>query len=154
MQEMEKTHIQSLGQEDPLEKELPTYSSILAWEFPWTERSLVGYSPRVTQRVRPDWAHIQHKSRSVMYDLMSKAIILWNLVWKSKMWILTHFMGYKRLIFFGFFLPSFKNPEAMQKQTVGFRTQWSSLRIFPPNRWVQVTWEQRQAKQSIWRWFS
>ena len=64
MQEMEKTQIQSLGQEDPLEKELPTYSSILAWEFPWTERSLVGYSPRVTQGVRPDWAHIQHESRS------------------------------------------------------------------------------------------
>jgi len=54
MQEMGKTQIQSLGQEDSLEKELPTYSSILAWEFPWTERSLVGYSPRVTQRVRPD----------------------------------------------------------------------------------------------------
>ena len=37
MQEMEKTEIQCLGQEDSLEKELPTHSSILAWEFPWTE---------------------------------------------------------------------------------------------------------------------
>ena len=27
----------SLGQEDPLEKEMTTYSSILAWEIPWTE---------------------------------------------------------------------------------------------------------------------
>ena len=47
MHEMGKTQIQSLGQEDPLEKELPTYSSILAWEFPWTEGS---------QRVRQDLA--------------------------------------------------------------------------------------------------
>ena len=29
--------VQSLGGEDPLEKEMETYSSILAWEIPWTE---------------------------------------------------------------------------------------------------------------------
>ena len=29
--------VQSLGQEDPLEEETATYSSILAWETPWTE---------------------------------------------------------------------------------------------------------------------
>ena len=30
--------VQSLGQEDPLEKEMATCSSILAWEIPWTEK--------------------------------------------------------------------------------------------------------------------
>ena len=34
---MQETHVQSLGQEDPLEKEMATHSSILAWEIPWTE---------------------------------------------------------------------------------------------------------------------
>ena len=34
---MQKTQVQSLGQEDPLEKEMATHSSILAWEIPWTE---------------------------------------------------------------------------------------------------------------------
>ena len=34
---MQETVIRSLGQEDPLEKEMATYSSILAWEIPWTE---------------------------------------------------------------------------------------------------------------------
>ena len=29
--------VQSLGQEDPLETEMATHSSILAWEIPWTE---------------------------------------------------------------------------------------------------------------------
>ena len=29
--------VRSLGQEDPLEKEMTTHSSILAWEIPWTE---------------------------------------------------------------------------------------------------------------------
>ena len=34
---MQETHILSLGQEDPLQKEILTHFSILAWEIPWTE---------------------------------------------------------------------------------------------------------------------
>ena len=34
---MQETWVRSLGQEDPLEKEMATHSSILAWEIPWTE---------------------------------------------------------------------------------------------------------------------
>jgi len=34
---MQETWIQSLGREDPLEKEMATHSSILAWKIPWTE---------------------------------------------------------------------------------------------------------------------
>ena len=45
MQEMQEIQFQSLGQEDPLEKEIATHSSILAWRIPWTE-SLSGYSPK------------------------------------------------------------------------------------------------------------
>ena len=37
--------VPSLGWEDPLEEGMATDSSILVWEIPWTERSLVGYSP-------------------------------------------------------------------------------------------------------------
>ena len=33
----QETWVQSLGLEDPLEKEMATQSSILAWEIPWTE---------------------------------------------------------------------------------------------------------------------
>ena len=40
---MQETRIQSLGWEVPLEKEMATHSSILAWTIP--SRSLVGYSP-------------------------------------------------------------------------------------------------------------
>ena len=36
---MRETQGQSLGWEDPLEKEMATYSSILAWRIPWTEGS-------------------------------------------------------------------------------------------------------------------
>ena len=34
---MQETQVQSLGQEDSLEKEMATHSSILAWKIPWTE---------------------------------------------------------------------------------------------------------------------
>ena len=34
---MQETWVRSLGQEDPLEKEMATHSSILAWGVPWTE---------------------------------------------------------------------------------------------------------------------
>jgi len=34
---MQETQVGSLGWEDPLEKDMATYFSILAWEIPWTE---------------------------------------------------------------------------------------------------------------------
>ena len=37
MQETKEMWVQSLGQEDPLEKAMATLSSIFAWEIPWTE---------------------------------------------------------------------------------------------------------------------
>ena len=39
---MQMTLVRSLGQEDPLEKEMATHSSTLAWRIPWKKRSLVG----------------------------------------------------------------------------------------------------------------
>ena len=35
---MQETQVQSLGQEDTLEKEMATHCSILAWRIPWTEK--------------------------------------------------------------------------------------------------------------------
>ena len=37
LQAMQETWVQSLGQEDPLEKKLAPHSSTLAWKIPWTE---------------------------------------------------------------------------------------------------------------------
>ena len=41
---MRETQVLSPGREDPLEKEMATHSSILAWKIPWMEETL-GYSP-------------------------------------------------------------------------------------------------------------
>ena len=42
---MQETRVPLLGQEDPLEKGMGTYSSILAWRIPWTEKPGWLYSP-------------------------------------------------------------------------------------------------------------
>ena len=46
MQETEETWVQSLGWEDPLEEEMATRFSILAWRIPWTEEPGVAKSQR------------------------------------------------------------------------------------------------------------
>ena len=50
---MQETWVQSLGWEDPLEKEMATYSGILAWQIPWTEEP-GGLQFLGLQRVRQD----------------------------------------------------------------------------------------------------
>ena len=37
MPAMKETRVRSLGQEDPLEKDMAIHSSVLAWRIPWTE---------------------------------------------------------------------------------------------------------------------
>ena len=50
---MQETQVQSLGQEDPLEKGMATHCSILAWRIPWTEDP-GGLQPTGLQRVGHD----------------------------------------------------------------------------------------------------
>ena len=60
MQETEETWVRSLGREDPLEKEMATHSSILAWEIPWTEEP-GGLQSMGSQRVGYDLATKQQQ---------------------------------------------------------------------------------------------
>ena len=51
---MAETRVRSLGREDPLEKEMATHSSIIAWKIPWTEEP-GGLHFMGPQRVKDDW---------------------------------------------------------------------------------------------------
>ena len=53
MHETQEMWVQSLGEEDPLEKEMATCASIPAWEIPWTEEP-GGLQSMGSQRVRHD----------------------------------------------------------------------------------------------------
>ena len=59
---MQETRVRSLGQEDSLEKEMATQSSILAWRVSWMEE--LGRLQSVgLQRVRRDWSNNMHTLR-------------------------------------------------------------------------------------------
>ena len=56
---MQETQVPSLGQRDPLEKEIATHSSLLSWEIPWAEKNgglqfmgshTVGYNLAIKQQ--------------------------------------------------------------------------------------------------------
>ena len=56
----DKTRVLFLGQEDALEKEMATYSGVLAWEIPWTDEP-GGLSPTGLQRVKYELATKQQQ---------------------------------------------------------------------------------------------
>ena len=55
---MQEMWVRSLGQEDPLEKEMATHSSIIAWKIPWTKKP-GGLQSMGLQRIRQDLASKQ-----------------------------------------------------------------------------------------------
>ena len=76
---MRETWVRSLGQEDPLEKEMVTHSSILACRIPWTEKPGRLQSTG-SQRVRHDWAtslslSIKLTANSLIFSVEIKVIL-------------------------------------------------------------------------------
>ena len=85
---MQKTRIQSLPQEDPLEKEMATHSSILVWEIPWAEgwratvhrvarvrRDLATKQQGISSRI-PAINHSQLNSSSCALEVVGKAMTI------------------------------------------------------------------------------
>ena len=82
---MWETQVWSLGQEDPLEKEMATHSSILAWRIPWTEEP-GGLQSTGLQRVRHDWATslsfmVYAVSKRETFRLSSKTARFFCTIW-------------------------------------------------------------------------
>ena len=69
LQDTQETWARSLGQEDPLEKEMATQSCILAWRIPWTEepgslQSMESRELNTTQQLNhQEQEHIRHHSK-------------------------------------------------------------------------------------------
>ena len=76
MHEMQEMWVWSLGQEDPLEEEIATHSSMFAWKIPWTEEP-GGYSP-CDHRVGHNWA-CTHKVNKTWTALLSLCYSFWYL---------------------------------------------------------------------------
>ena len=72
---MRETRVQSLGQEDPLEKEMTIHSSILAWRIPWMEKPSRLQSTGL-QRVGHDWAISSSPSPYSGSQLLKLSIVI------------------------------------------------------------------------------
>ena len=81
---MQEMQVWSLGQEDPLEKKMATYSSILALKMPWTEEP-GGLQSMELQKVRSNWAPM-HNSSIYMRSEKSEQK-LWNLFFQIVMFL-------------------------------------------------------------------
>ena len=89
---MQEVWVQSLGWEDPLEKEMATHSSMLAWEIPWTEEP-GGLSTVGSQRVGHDWVtkRQQQKNRPLPHPQQFWFIGLsWGTSWGLLFMCLSH----------------------------------------------------------------
>ena len=88
---VQETRVRSLGWEDPLEKEMATHSSTLAWKIPWTEEPGRLQSMGL-QRVRHDWATSFHFTST--WEI---GCILWSKYCQVYYKILLNFLGNIRL---------------------------------------------------------
>ena len=115
---MRETWVQSLGWEDPLEKEMATHSSILAWRIPWTEEP-GGLQSTGSQRVGHDWAlslHFTFKEKaslpwqmrttitqgSFVYSILLPclSVNLCNCVYRMSPWLPSHLNAWKVFLSF------------------------------------------------------
>ena len=74
MQETQETLVWSLGQEDPLEQEMETHSSIPDWKIPWTEEP-GGLQSKGLQRIRHDWVTKQAQIPEIDFHVKNEAEI-------------------------------------------------------------------------------
>ena len=80
---MQEFWVQSLGWEDPLEKEMAVHSSIPAWRIPWTKGPGVLQSTG-SQRVRHDWVTKTYSFTFILFILL----LFYSLVWNQEVWCL------------------------------------------------------------------
>ena len=69
MQEAQEMWVWSLGWEYPMEKEMATHSSILAWRILWTEEP-GGLQSMGSQRVGYDWAHTRYPRDKIRWEAL------------------------------------------------------------------------------------
>ena len=74
---MQETWVQSLGQEEPLEEEMATHSSILAWRIPWTEEPCRLQSMVLQSQTRLSTHTQEHSAALVFFFFWRKLSHVW-----------------------------------------------------------------------------
>ena len=127
---VQETWVQSLGQEDPLEKGIATCFSILAWKIPWTEET-GGVQSMGQQRVRHDWV-TKHSTlgTDVVYRNKEKLSIM-----KDRNWAVL------RISITETWRSSLKDlPPDDSATTQPFTSRCCRIRIINPKLWFNLRW--------------
>ena len=64
---MQETQVQSMGQEDPLEKEMATHSIILAWRIPWILWNPTGAWQATVHRITKSWTKLSDLNNNYLW---------------------------------------------------------------------------------------
>ena len=102
---MQETWVRSLGREDPLEKEMATHSSILAWRIPWVEEP-GGLQSTGQQRVGHDFTFtftFNVVTNLQLLEVLFLVVVVFNL----EHWLGEYFTSCSDLLIFLSFLPIF-----------------------------------------------
>jgi len=78
---VQEMQVQSLGQEDPLEKEMATHSSTLAWRIPWTEKP--GLQSMGLQK---SWTRLHDKTMTNMIPILPRFALVSYHVIEGSIW--------------------------------------------------------------------
>ena len=95
---IQETQVQSLGQEDLLEKEMATHSSLHTWKIPWTEEP-GGLQSMGSQRVGYDWVTSLYSKRYNTFKYLF--IICWK--FKCMQYLIVWFVSVFMIIYLIFF---------------------------------------------------
>ena len=136
---MQETQVQSLGQENPLEKGMATHSSILAWRIPWTDKP-GGLQSMGSQRVRQDWAtlsppfffftFLKSLTATTLQALTAFPLCLWQ---RCQDWILW-WQEVNGSFILGLWLGWWELPEVQEQRTV----EGIQLLVGPIAHWLPV----------------
>ena len=88
MHEIQEMRVQSLGRDDPLEEEMTTQSSILAWEIPWTEKP-GGHSP-LGHKESDTTEHTQH-TQALAGEIFTSCFL--SILYSGFMWMLSSLLS-------------------------------------------------------------
>ena len=151
-------------QEDPLEKEMSTHSSILAWKIPWT-RNLVGYSPQSCKELdTTEWLSSTCTILTVSYPRVTnklicsphykfispKSYIIMFTSWKK-------YLKHKLKLVFLLYLNG-RQKKKKWLRLAGFNLEGPWIReCFSTSRWliiiellIQETWDGRSEQTGLW----
>ena len=147
---MHETRVRSLGQEDSLEKEMATYSSILAWRIPWTEEP-GGLQSTGLQRVGHDWATKVRLVKAMVFPVVTYGCESWTVKKAERQRIDAFELGCWRRLLRVPWTARRSNQSILKEISPEYWTEAETPIPWPPDAKNWLIWKDPDAGKD-WRW--